>query len=428
VTDSPRATTGESPELERDLSGFLSGEQRVMRDPYALYAELRERAPVVGHGPFTFVSRYEDVRDVYLDDERFKKRYFAEGTLAEEVRSRVPPELADVYEEVDRFEGLFLPRTDDELHARLRKIAHRAFTPRMVAGLQDYVQECTDELLEAASAHPEVDLTEAFTYRLPLLAIAQMLGVPPEDAPMIHRWSSIMGQFEGRTNMDALLPWHEALAEFRAYVHDLVQTFRDAPPDTNLTTALLDARSGDRLSQEELLAMFVVLLFAGHETTTNLIGNGLVGLMRQRDQWELMCRRPELMETAVEELLRYDAPVQYTARVPIVDAEVGGVPVAAGQTALLLIGSANRDPRVFPDPDRIDITRAGNRHLSLLVGIHFCLGASLARLEGKIAFSALSRRFPECELVESELPWNGNPMLRGVRELPVRLGAPAAER
>jgi cytochrome P450 len=409
--------------LAADLDGFLRGDPRVMRDPYGLYAHLREHAPVVEHGPFTFVSRYEDVRSVYLDHERFKKRYFSEGTLAEEVRSRVPPGLVEIYEEVDRFEGLFLPRTDDEPHARLRNIAHRAFTPRMIAGLQGYIHECADELLTKAASHAEVDLTEAFTYRLPLLAIARMLGVPAEDAALIHRWSSIMGTFEGRTNMDALLPWHEALTEFRAYVHDLVATFRDAAPETNLITALLDAHSGERLTQEELLAMFVVLLFAGHETTTSLIGNGLVALMRQRDQWELLCRRPELVETAVEELLRYDAPVQYTARVPVVDAEVGGVPIRAGQTLLMLIGSANRDPRAFREPDRIDITRPGNRHLSLLLGIHFCLGASLARLEGTIAFTALARGFPQCELVEDELQWNDNPMLRGVRELRVRLGA-----
>ncbi len=272
-------------------------------------------------------------------------------------------------------------------------------------------------------AHSEVDLTEVFTYRLPLLAIARMLGVPEADAPLIHRWSSIMGAFEGRTNMDALHPWHDALSEFRAYVHDLIVSFGNAPPDTNLITALLDAHGGDRLTSEELLAMFVVLLFAGHETTTNLIGNGVVALMHQREQWELLCRTPALAETAVEELLRYDAPVQYTARLPILDAEVGGARVRAGQTLLMLIGSANRDPRAFHEPDRIDITRTGNRHLGLLVGIHFCLGASLARLEGKIAFTELAQRYPGLELVDDQLEWNPNPMLRGVKQLRVRLGA-----
>lgn len=171
--------------------------------------------------------------------------------------------------------------------------------------------------------------------------------------------------------------------------------------------------------------MFVVLLFAGHETTTSLIGNGVIALMRQRDQWELLCRRPDLADTAVEELLRFNAPVQYTARVPVCDAKIGGVPIETGNTVLNLIGSANRDHRIFEAPDRIDITRSSNRHLSLLLGIHFCLGASLARLEGRIAFTELARRFPNLELAsepDTALEWNGNPMLRGVRSLPMTLG------
>jgi cytochrome P450 len=409
------------PDLPEGLDAFLSGDQRVMRNPYPLYAQLREHGPVIEHGAFAFIPRYDDVRSVYLDDARFKKSYFTEGTLADAVRARVPTDLKDIYDEVDRFEGLFLPRSDDEAHARLRGIAHRAFTPRMVARLEGYIRQCTDELLSAAADHPEVDLTEAFTYRLPLLAIARMLGVPAEDAAIIHGWSSAMGAFEGRTNMEALRPWHDALSEFRAYVRELIAGFGGAPPDTNLTTALLDARGGDRLSEEELLAMFVVLLFAGHETTTNLIGNGLVALTGQREQWELLCRRPDLVDGAVEELLRYDAPVQYTARVPTVDAEVDGHPVRRGQTVLMLIGSANRDPAAFAEPDRLDITRSAGRHLSFLVGIHFCLGASLARLEGRIAFTELARRFPNLTLATDQLEWNDNPMLRGVRSLPVSL-------
>jgi cytochrome P450 len=410
--------------LGAEVTGLLDGDQRVLSDPYPLYGELRENAPVFEHGAYTVVSRYEDVRSVYLDHERFKKSYFAEGSYAEAVRRRVPPELAEIYDEVDRFEAMFISRSDDEPHARLRRIAHRAFTPRMIAKLEGYIQRCTVELLEAAAAAGrDVDLIDSFTYRLPLLAIAQMLGVPAADAPRIHRWSSIMGAFEGRTNMAALGPWHEALSEFRTYVHELVRTFRDAAPETNLVTALLDARGGDRLSEEELLAMFVVLLFAGHETTTNLIGNGVLALMRRREQWELLCRNPHLVETAVDELLRYDAPVQYTARLPVVDVVVAGTPIRAGQTLLLLIGSANRDPNAFARPDELDITRANNRHLSLLVGIHFCLGASLARLEGRIAFTELTQRYPNLELAADGFEWNPNPMLRGVKRLPVRLGA-----
>jgi cytochrome P450 len=407
--------------LDANVTGLLAGDQEVLADPYPLYAELRRHAPVFPHGAYTVVSRYDDVRAVYLDHQRFKKNYYAQGTYAEAVRARVPRELDEIYQEVSDFEGLFISRVDDDAHARLRRIAHRAFTPRMIASLEEYIQHCTEELLEEAAGAGEVDLIDAFAYRLPLLAIAQMLGVPASDAPTIHRWSSIMGAFEGRTNIDALRPWHDALAEFREYLHDLVLTFRDAPPETNLLTALLDARGGERLSEEELLATFVVLLFAGHETTTNLIGNGTLALMRDREQWELLCREPQLIDAAVEELLRYDTPVQYTPRLPVVDVEIAGTQIPAGQTLLMLIASANRDPQAFEDPDRLDITRSVNRHLSLLVGIRFCLGASLARLEGRIAFTELSQRYPALELVGDELEWSRNPMLRGVKRLPVRL-------
>ena len=406
--------------LDAELSAFLAGDPAVHRDPYGLYAQLRQRAPVYAHGSYTVVSRYAEVRDVYIDNARFKKNYFAQGTYAAEVRARVPPELASVYQEVDDFEALFISRVDDEAHARLRRIAHRAFTPRMVAGMEGYIRSCTVDLLDRAAAHDEVDLIESFAYRLPLLAIAQMLGVPASDAPLIHRWSSIMGAFEGRANMAALGPWHQALTEFRGYVQELVTTFRDAPPDTNLITALLDARGGEHMSQEELLAAFVVLLFAGHETTSNLIGNGTVALMRHRNQWERLCATPELVGSAVEELLRYDSPVQYTPRLPAVAVEVGGVPVPAGQTLLMLIGSANRDPEMFDEPEVLNIGRSANRHLSLLLGARFCLGASLARLEGRVAFDELARRHPRMELA-AEPTWACNPMLRGVSRLVVAL-------
>jgi cytochrome P450 len=409
-------------ELNTEVTAFLDGDPQVLTDPYPLFAELREHAPVYAHGAYTVLSRYDDARTVYLDHDRFKKNYYAQGTYAASIRARIPPDLTDLYQEVDAFEGLFVSRVDDEVHARLRRIAHRAFTPRMISDLEGYIRVCTADLLDEVTRPGQIDLIDAFAYRLPLLAIARMLGVPPEDAMMIHRWSSIMGAFEGRTNMDALRPWHEALVEFRAYVHELVQVFRNAPPETNLITALLDARGNDRLTEEELLAMFVVLLFAGHETTTNLIGNGVVALMRQREQWELLCRSPELLESAVEELLRYDAPVQYTSRLPMVDVEIAGIHVPAGQTLLMLIASANRDTRVFERPDRVDISRQGNRHLSLLVGIRFCLGASLARLEGRVAFGELSRRFPAMELAEEQLEWSRSPLLRGVQRLPVTLG------
>ena len=408
--------------LGTNVTGLLEGDPGVLADPYELYAELRERAPVYTHDAYTLVSRYEDVRALFMDTGRVTKRYFATGSFADAVRARVPPELTEIYDEVDQFEALFISRNDDEQHARLRRIAHRAFTPRMIGRLDGFIRQSTNDLLDEAQESDEVDLIDAFAYRLPLLAIAQMLGVPVADADLIHRWSYTMGTFEGRTNMSALRPWHDALTEFRAYVHDLVLAFRDAPPDTNLVTTLLDARGGEQLSEEELLAMFVVLLFAGHETTTNLIGNGMISLLRHRAQWELLCREPLLAESAVEEVLRYEPPVQYSLRLPVVDVDIGDTRVHAADTLMILMASANRDPRAFAEPDTFDITRTGNRHLSLLIGVHFCLGASLARLEGKVALTELACRYPGIELAEDDLDWKLNPMFRSLRHLPVSLG------
>ena len=408
--------------LDEEVTLYLSGRPEVLDDPYPLYRRLREGAPVYAHGAYTIVSRFADVRALYRDSVHFKKSYFEYGTFAREVESRVPVELRPIYDEVSAFEGLFISRVDDDVHARLRRIAERAFTPRMIARMERFVRAQTGRLLDDVSGQDSFDLIDRVAYRLPLLAIAEMLGVPAADADLIHGWSMVMGAFEGRTNMDALAPWHDALGEFRAYVGELVRAFAQAPPDTNLVTALIDAHQGERLGAEELLAMFVVLLFAGHETTSNLIGNGTLALLRQREQWELLCQRPGLAPLAVEELLRYDAPVQHTPRVPVTDVQLGAVTIPAGQTTLLLIASANRDETAFSRPDTLDITRDPNRHLSFAIGPRFCLGAALARLEGRIVFDAMARRFPRLELAGSEPQWGPTPMLRGLRALTLAPG------
>jgi cytochrome P450 len=216
---------------------------------------------------------------------------------------------------------------------------------------------------------------------------------------------------------------HAAMAEFRHYVEDVVLPERRRRPGTDLVSALMQAHEGERLADQELTAMFVVLLFAGHETTTNLIGNGLVELMRHRDQWELLCADPSLAGNATEELLRWVTPVQWLGRVAMQPFDIDGVRVDAGQTVFPILAAANRDPAAFDEPERLDITRAdAKNHLALGFGPHFCIGNALARLEGTIAFSTLAKRFPDIELAEEDLSWRGNAMLRGLSALPMRPG------
>jgi cytochrome P450 len=407
--------------FEARVLGLREGRPAVMRDPLGVYAELRAHGTYRAPDGRVIVSRYEDARAVYADHERFGKE-FPDAVHDQALAEQVPPELADIYRELSAFELLMMSKVDDPSHARLRRIAHRAFTPRMVAQLEEYVQQCTDMTLDAVAERGEFDLVRDFAYRIPLLAIARMLGVPAGDADLIHEWTQRRAAFVGNEMRAAssLKPWHDALGDFRAYVEDLVRTFRDAPPDTNLVTALMKGDDDEQLSKDEVVAMFIVLLFAGHETTTNLIGNGTLALQRQRDQWQRLCASPELVDTAVEELLRYDAPVQATYRVANTEVEIAGVEVQPGDVTLLLIGAANHDESAFPEAARLDVGRAGNRHLSFIVGQRFCLGASLARLEGRIAFTELTKRFPDMELVSDEVTWTPGFVLRGLDGLPVR--------
>ena len=262
------------------------------------------------------------------------------------------------------------------------------------------------------------------------LVIADILSVPDEEGrDEIRSWGNRIARHFGSSDPALVIDAHRAIEEFRAYVGGVIARHR-ADPDggSELVAALLGAEGDEQLSEDELAAMFVVLLFAGHETTTNLISIGLVELLRERDQWELLCREPDLVPGAVEELLRWVTPVQWEQRLVVEDVELGGALLERGQTVFTMLAGANRDPEVFERADELDIRREDARkHLSFGHGPHFCLGASLARLEGEIAFTELTRRFPDIELAvdPGELVFQGAAMMRQLRALPVRL-RPAA--
>ncbi|GAA1964324.1 cytochrome P450 [Amycolatopsis minnesotensis] len=390
-------------------------------DPYPTYRRWREDTPVAGPMPGLFVvTRHADCAAV-LRDSRFGHAEPDEPNL---LRPAPPTdaETALVDENgnpVRSFLGLNPPD-----HTRLRKLVSKAFTRPMVARLAPRIEQLTTDLLDGmAKRTGQVDLIESLAYPLPVAVISELLGIPNADRDQFVAWSHSLAR---GLDPDFALPpgTRENLVrtrgEFAEYIRGLA-AIRRADPGEDLLSALVQVHdSGDVLTENELLATCILLLIAGHETTVNLIGNGTLALLRAPGQLAALRDEPELVDHAVEEFLRYDSPVQLTMRAALEDAEIGGVEIARGSAALLVIGSANRDPDAVADPDALDVRREPTRHLAFGQGIHFCLGAPLARLEARIAFQALLARFPALRLA-AEPAWKDNLILRGLATLPVHL-------
>ncbi|HEV7534099.1 MAG TPA: cytochrome P450 [Acidimicrobiia bacterium] len=401
----------------------------VRADPFPLLEELREAAPVhwVSQQGLEswIVTRYDEVRFV-LADPRFIKQ---PATVPEALRR-----FKAAFGSQEESEVRSLLATDPPDHTRLRRLVGKAFTPRRIDGLRRRAQEITDGLLDGlerdAAAGGVVDLAEGLTVPLPSTVIAELVGVPVEDRADFRKWSDglliVARDEEGRRSRQL---GAEAL---RTYFGELVaqrrRTMRhELAPDTqpDLVSALLTARDEDaRLSEQELIAMLMVVLTAGHETTGNFIGNAVLALFDRPDQRARLEADPANLRVAIEELLRYIGPVmQSTLRIASEDVEVGGVVIPAGSVVVAMLGSANRDPRRFTAADDFDVTRDENPHLAFGHGIHFCLGAPLARMEAEVALGSLLRRFPAVELAvaRDEIRWRPSALLRGPAALPVRL-------
>ncbi|HYO89887.1 MAG TPA: cytochrome P450 [Candidatus Limnocylindrales bacterium] len=305
-------------------------------------------------------------------------------------------------------------------HTRLRNLVHKAFTPRTVERLRIAVQQMTDQALDAALAHRDFDLIDALAYPIPVQVIAELLGVPEADHARLKEWSrGISPSLDFDNRHEIYVHASTATAAFYAYLQTLVEERRKHPGDDLLSALVAAEAEGEHLSEHELLATAMLLLVAGHETTVNLIGNGTLALLRQRDQWERITANPALAKGAVEELLRFDSPVQLTARWVLADTDMLGVPMRVGEQVTLLLGAANRDPARFPSPSRLDITRDASGHLAFGNGIHYCIGAPLARLEGQIIFETLARRAPTLRLGEQAPVYRPTMTLRGLQSLPV---------
>jgi cytochrome P450 len=387
-------------------------------DPYPTYARLRSSAPVYraalpdGRGVW-LITRYEDVLAV-LKDKRFVKDW--RGALTPEQLAQVPP-IPEVMKPLSRN----MLDTDPPDHERLRALVSKAFTPRLIERLRPRVQAISDGLLDAVQGRGEMDLIDDYAFPLPITVIAELLGVPAEDRNNFREWSdaAVSGNASQEYMEEILIPHMQA---FTDYLRALFEEKRANPGD-DLVSALVRAEeAGDRLSEDELLGMVFLLLVAGHETTVNLIGNGVLALLQHPDQLRKLEEDPSLIKPAVEELLRYDGPVETsTERFAREDVEIGGQVIPRGEMVLVVLAAADHDPERFSDPDELDITRTDNRHLAFGKGIHHCLGAPLARMEGQIAISTLLRRMRNLRLKGSpeSLSWRPGMILRGLRGLPV---------
>jgi cytochrome P450 len=414
-------------DLDQELRRLLASEPAAMADPFPLWNRLRNEAPIHYFGETYLFSRSQSVKKL-IADSRVGINVLLHGKRAEAARARLSAHEKIAFDEVSAFEATYMSRTDGAVHDRLRRIAQRTFTPVRIAQICEVIQLSADRLLDDAAREPVVDLMQ-FAYRLPLLIIGDMLGIPQRDLDMVHEWSSKLGRNRGGTEAPALMIAHQAMGEFRTYIEGMIADLRSRPrkvDDISLVGDLLDANQGEILSEVELTAMIVVLLFAGHETTTNLIGSGLLALL-QNDQWNRFCSEPTLAPKAIEELLRFVSPVQWVGRFVNEPLEIDGQALVEGDTALLMLAAANRDPQAFADPDVLDIGRgAARNHLAFGMGGHFCLGSPLARMEGVIALMTLARRFPRMRLVAGgAMQWQGNAMLRSLASLPIELNPTA---
>jgi cytochrome P450 len=392
---------------------------RFKADPYPFYARLRAEAPVwrttlPDKRAAWLVTRYEDVGRVLKDDMFVKDKLNAMDPEQQAKTPWAPGFLKPL-------ERNMLDLNDPD-HARLRALVSKAFTPRLIAQLRGRIEALCEDLLEAMERRGKVELVGDYALPIPATVIAELLGVPAQDQRKFHRWSSRLVSISSSRDMLRALP---AALAFIRYLRKLIDRRRVNPRDDLITALVRAEEAGDKLSEDELLAMAFLLLVAGHETTVNLISSGALTLLEYPEQAEALRRDPSLIKPAVEELLRYTSPVELaTERYARENVEIAGTLVPRGELVLAVLGSANRDERHFENPDSLDLARDPNRHLAFgRGGVHHCLGAPLARMEGQIAINAFLRRSPNVRLTVAPdtLRWRRGLFLRGLERLPLVL-------
>ncbi|WP_334770806.1 cytochrome P450 [Nostoc sp.] len=387
-------------------------------NPYPTYHYLRSEEPV---HPYLLkkswvITRYADVKAI-LRDARFRcadrPELIKEKNQYLQNKGRNLNALAYTSSQL-----LFYLNPPD--HTRLRGLVVKAFSPMVVERMRPCIQKIVDELLDRVRHQGTMDIIADLASPLPVIVIGRMLGIPNEAQDQLHQWSNILSRIlDSLVSLEEYEAMNEAIEEFQEYLRGLIAE-REKNPQEDLISALIAAKNqSDKLSQEELLATCILLFTTGEETTVNTIGNGMLALLSHPEQMEQLQKEPTIISNAVEEILRYDSPVQITVRIAIENLEIGNQTIQAGEEVVLCLGAANRDSAQFPDPDRLNINRCENNHLAFGDGIHYCLGAALARAQAQIAINTLLQQFSEFKLASDKLEWRKNVVLRGLTALPV---------
>jgi cytochrome P450 len=405
-------TRREPTEVDLDLKSLAN-----VHDPFPVYRWLRDHEPVHWSRSFNAwaVTRYADVLDIFEQPLKFSSDRFRK--VDEKYASRRPAVQA-----VGAILDDWLVFRDPPDHTRLRSLLQKSFTPTQLDKSRERIQATVHRLLDLVVEHGTMDFIREIAFPLPATVIAVLLGAPTEDIELIKEWSDRLaaylgGSVDGKDNFGEA---REGVARLVEYFQSLLRDRQKHARDDLMSLMLRAEHEGERLSREEVVANCVLLLFAGHETTTNLLGNGLYHLLRHPDQTGLLTQHPELTASAVEEFLRYDGPVPATIKVATADIDWHGRTIRRGDMVLPFMSSANRDPRQFPEPDVLDVRRTPNRNVAFAYGIHFCLGAPLARLEGQLTFATLLRRLPGLALQSTAPRWKPMIFLRGLESLPLR--------
>ena len=393
-----------------------------LRNPYPIYDELRAHDPIhwSAENGYWMLTRYADIVAQVQNDQFSSNRIGAHA-------SRMPIEAKEHFRPFFSAVGSWMLMIDPPDHTRLRGLVNKAFTPGVVENMRSLVQKLVDDMLASVQEQRRMDLMTDLANPLPATVIAEMLGVPGTDQQQFKAWSDDiamgLGGIDGARTKEELFALYDlaqkSFLALAAYFREKVAELRLHPRD-NLLSALIQAEEqGDRLTEDELFANCVLLMIAGHETTTNLIGNGILALLRHPDQKEKLTHNPDLIVSAVEELLRYDSPIQKMGRIAMADIHIGGKQIKQGDLVCVFFAAGNRDPEQFAAPSQLDIERKPNRHLAFGHGLHYCVGAALARLEGQIVVNTILRRLPGLTLATENLEWNRNLTLRGLKSLPV---------
>ena len=389
----------------------------VLANPYPLIRRLRTQAPVHWDAFLHtwVVTRYADVQEVL-------HKFSADRTHTPERLNELGLSEMGPLAQLMVKQMLFM---DPPTHTRLRSLASQAFSPARVAVLRTHIREIVNRLLDEVQDKGEMDIIADLAEPLPGIVTAEMLGVPLGDRLQLKDWSAdfaeMLGNFQHNPEHDSRML--RTVQDMTAYFRETIRRQKDIPQEGLVYSLMTAEVDGDRLSEEEVVANSIVTMVGGQETTTNLIGNGVLTLLRNPSQLERLQNDPSLIPSALEEMLRYESPSQHTGRIAPEDVELGGKMIRKGQAVMAVMAAANRDPERFPDPDRFDVARADNRHLAFGYAAHFCFGAALARVEGQEVFEAIVRRLPDLQLQPLPLVWRNNLGLRGLTALPVKFQA-----